>query len=170
LDLVPGQSGKAYSGWLDERGEAFRGGVEVATLYPFHGFKDAIDDQLEDAVAVLDAFHIVKLGTQALDEVRRRVQQETRGHCGRRNDPLYGIHTILRCGSENLTDRQRARLDRAIAADERHDEVSSPGSVRSNCEPPTRRRTRSRAAGSPSGSLSSCRPAPSRRSSDSAAR
>ena len=29
----------------------------------------------------------------------------------------------LRCGQEKLTDRQRARLDRAIAADERHDEV-----------------------------------------------
>ena len=37
--------------------------------------------------------------------------------------PLYGIRTILRCGAEKLTERQRARLDRAIAADERHDEV-----------------------------------------------
>jgi transposase len=123
LDLVPGRSGKAYSDWLDQRGQAFRGGVEVATLDPFHGYKNAIDDQLQDATAVLDAFHIVKLGTQAVDEVRRRVQQETRGHRGRKNDPLYGIRTILRCGAENLTDRQRARLDRAIAADERHDEV-----------------------------------------------
>ena len=33
------------------------------------------------------------------------------------------IRTILRCGEEKLTDRQRARLERAIAADERHDEV-----------------------------------------------
>ena len=123
LDLVPGRSGKAYSDWLEERGTAFRDGVEVATLDPFHGYKNAIDDQLEDAVAVLDAFHVVKLGTQAVDEARRRVQQEIHGHRGRKNDPLYGIRTILRCGQEKLTDRQRARLDRAIAADERHDEV-----------------------------------------------
>lgn len=123
LDLVPGRSGKAYSDWLDERGEEFRDGVEVATLDPFHGYKNAIDDQLEDAVAVLDAFHVVKLGTQAVDEVRRRVQQEIHGHRGRKSEPLYGIRTILRCGSEKLTERQRARLDRAIAADERHDEV-----------------------------------------------
>ena len=33
------------------------------------------------------------------------------------------IRMILRCGQEKLTDRQRARLDKAIAADERHDEV-----------------------------------------------
>lgn len=123
LDLVPGRSGKAYSDWLAERGEQFKDGVEVATLDPFHGYKNAIDDRLEDAVAVLDAFHVVKLGTQAVDEVRRRVQQEIHGHRGRKNDPLYGIRTILRCGEEKLTDRQRARLDRAIAADDRHDEV-----------------------------------------------
>ena len=123
LDLVPGRSGKAYSDWLQERGEDFRDGVQVATLDPFHGYKNAIDDQLQDAVAVLDAFHVVKLGTQAVDEVRRRVQQQIHGHRGRKHDPLYGIRTILRCGAENLTDRQLARLERAIAADERHDEV-----------------------------------------------
>jgi len=67
LDLVPGRSGKAYGDWLEQRGETFRSGVKVATLDPFHGYKNAIDDQLEDAVAVLDAFHIVKLGTAAVD-------------------------------------------------------------------------------------------------------
>ena len=36
---------------------------------------------------------------------------------------MYGIRTILRCGRERLTDKQKARLTRAIAADERHDEV-----------------------------------------------
>ncbi len=123
LDLVPGRSGKAYSDWLAERGEDFRDGVEVATLDPFHGHKNAIDDQLEDATAVLDAFHVVKLATQAIAEVRRRVQQEIHGHRSRKNDPLYGIRTILRCGAEKPTDRQRARLDHAITADERHDEV-----------------------------------------------
>jgi len=123
LDLVPGRSGAVYKDWLDERGEAFRARVEVATLDPFHGYKNAIDDRLEDARSVLDAFHIVKLATQVVDEVRRRVQQETRGHRGRTNDPLYRIRNILRAGQENLTDRQNARLDAAWAADERHVEV-----------------------------------------------
>jgi len=119
LDLVPGRSGAAYSEWLAARNQAFRDGIGVATLDPFHGYKNAIDDQLEDAVAVLDAFHVVKLGTAAVDEVRRRVQQQTCGHRGRRGDPLYGIRMILHCGREKLTDRQRARLGTAIAADER---------------------------------------------------
>ncbi len=51
------------------------------------------------------------------------VAQEIHGHRGRKNDPLYRIRTILCCGVEKLTDRQRARLDQTIAADERHDEV-----------------------------------------------
>ena len=55
LDLVPGRSGQVYTTWLTERGEAFRQRVQIATLDPFHGYKDAIDDQLEDARSVLDA-------------------------------------------------------------------------------------------------------------------
>ena len=65
----PAAPGEAYADWLTARGEAFRDGIEVATLDPFHGYKNAIDDQLEDAVAVLDAFHVVKLGTDAVDQV-----------------------------------------------------------------------------------------------------
>jgi hypothetical protein len=123
LDLVPGRSGKAYAGWLKGRGPAFRDGVEIAALDPFAGYKTAIDEQLDDATAVLDAFHVVKLGTGAVDEVRRRVQQETLGHRGRKGDPLYGVQTILRAGRERLTEKQRARLARAIEADPAHEEV-----------------------------------------------
>jgi transposase len=123
LDLVPGRSGAVYAEWLKARNEAFRAGIQVATLDPFHGYKNALDDELEDAIAVLDAFHVVKLGTAAVDEVRRRVQQQIHGHRGRRGDPLYGIRNILHCGAEKLTDRQHARLQTAFDADERHVEV-----------------------------------------------
>lgn len=123
LDLVPGRSGKGYADWLNARGEAFRKRVQVATLNPFHGYKNAIDDQLADAISVLDAFHVVKLGGQAVDEVRRRVQQAINGQRGRKGDPLYGIRNLLRCGQERLTDRQQIRLAKAIDADERHLEV-----------------------------------------------
>ncbi|MGP9684046.1 ISL3 family transposase [Brachybacterium sp. AOP3-A1-3] len=123
LDLVPGRSKKAYADWLTERGADFRAGIEVAALDPFGGYKAAIDAELADATAVLDAFHVVKLGTQVVDEVRRRIQQDTRGHRGRKGEPLFGIQTILRAGAENLTDRQLARLATAIEADEAHEAV-----------------------------------------------
>lgn len=120
LDLVPGRSGKAYRDWLDQRGKEFRAGIEIATLDPFQGYKNAIDDRLEDATCVLDAFHIVKLAGAAVDEVRRRIQQETLGHRGRKGDPLYGIRHVLRVNRERLTIRQQARLEAAFAAHPLH--------------------------------------------------
>jgi transposase len=123
LDLKPGRSGAVYAAWLKERNEVFRVGIKVATLDPFHGYKNALDDELEDAIAVLDAFHVVKLGTAGVDEVRRRVQHETCGHRGRSGDPLYAIRNILHCGEEKLTDKQKARLEKAFTADDRHVEV-----------------------------------------------
>ena len=68
LDLVPGRSGTVHENWLEERGEQFRSGIQIATLDPFQGYKNAIDDQLQNATSVLDAFHIVKLAGDALDE------------------------------------------------------------------------------------------------------
>jgi len=111
LDLVPGRSGAAYAGWLAERGEAFCAGVQVATLDPFRGYANAIDDELDDAVAVLDAFHVVKLAGTALDEVRRRVQQDTLGRRGHKHDPLYRIRNVLRAGMDKLSARQIDRLE-----------------------------------------------------------
>ena len=96
LDLVPGRSGTVHENWLEERGEDFRAGVRIATLDPFQGYKNAIDDQLQDTTSVLDAFHIVKLAGDAPGEVRRRVQQDTTGHRGRKGDPLYQIRLLLR--------------------------------------------------------------------------
>ncbi len=73
---------------------------------------------------MLDAFHIVKLATQVVDEVRRRVQQDIHGGtAAARDDPLYRIRNILRAGEGHLTDRQRARLEKAFTADQRHLEV-----------------------------------------------
>ena len=44
-------------------------------------------DYSKDATSVLDAFHIVKLAGDAPGEVRRRVQQDTLGHRGRKGAP-----------------------------------------------------------------------------------
>ena len=37
LDLVPGRSGTAHENWLEERGEQFRSGIQIATLDPSKG-------------------------------------------------------------------------------------------------------------------------------------
>ena len=64
--------------------------VEYAALDPFRGYRNAIRDELPDTVAVLDAFHVVKLAGNALDEVRRRVQQATLGRRGHKDTRSTG--------------------------------------------------------------------------------
>jgi transposase len=84
---------------------------------------NAIRDELPDAVPVLDAFHVVRLGTQVVDEVRRRVQQDTLGHRGHKNDPLYQIRGLLRHGVEHLSERQQAKLSHGLEAGDPDGEV-----------------------------------------------
>jgi transposase len=50
------------------------------------------------------------LAQNAIDAVRRRVQQEQTGHRGRTTDPLYRVRRVLLRGAENLTHRAYARL------------------------------------------------------------
>jgi transposase len=116
LDVVRGRTGTAYANWLKRQDPAFVSGVKHASLDPFRGYANAIRDELPDAVAVLDAFHVVKLGTQVVDEVRRRVQQDTLGRRGHKDDPLYKIRGLLRRGREHLRDRQVAKLNSCLAA------------------------------------------------------
>ena len=95
-------------------------GCESRRWIPSRDSKNAIDNQLQDATSVLDAFHIVKLAGDALDEVRRRVQQDTLGHRGRKGDPLYQIRNLLRASRHRLTPRQKERLHEAFTANEAH--------------------------------------------------
>ena len=124
LDAVIGRSGTAYKTWLKAQPEGFTGQVEQAALDPFRGYANAIRDELPDAVAVLDAFHVVWLGTQLVDEVRRRVQQDTVGHRGHKDDPLYKIRGLLRHGVEHLTEPQQAKITRCLDAGDPNGEVN----------------------------------------------
>ncbi len=124
LDVVPGRSGTAYAGWLKAQDASFVAGVEHAALDPFRGYANAIRDELPDAVAVLDAFHVVKLGTQVVDEVRRRVQQDTLARRGHKDDPLYKIRGLLRRGAEHLSDKQIDRLNSNLTAGDPSFEVT----------------------------------------------
>ena len=123
LDAVQGRSGKAYADWLTDAGVEVKLTVEHAALDPFRGYANAIRDELPDAVAVLDAFYVVKLAGNAADEVRRRVQQSTLGRRGHKDDPLYRVRRTLLTGEEHFTERQRARLEKYLPVGDPKGEV-----------------------------------------------
>ncbi|AXH96814.1 ISL3 family transposase [Ornithinimicrobium avium] len=122
LDMVEGRSKKAFKDWLADRDQAWREGIEVVAMDGFSGFKTATTEELPDAVSVMDPFHVVRLGGEALDECRRRVQQELHGHRGRKGDPLYSARRTLHTGADLLTDRQHERVESLFARPE-HVEV-----------------------------------------------
>ena len=122
LDVVEGRSAKALSDWVSGQPGLWREGIKVAALDPFRGYANALTVSLPDATRVLDAFHVTRLGFAAVDDVRRRVQQETTGHRGRRDDPLYGIRRVLRRGFDNLSEKAWARLLAGLEAGDTPDQ------------------------------------------------
>ena len=128
LDMVEGRSKKSFTTWLAARPDSWREAVEVVAMDGFTGFKTATTENLPDAVAVLDPFHVVRLAGDALDRCRRRVQQDLHGHRGRRSDPLYRARRTLHTGTDLLTDKQKARLA-ALFADDAHVEVETTWAI-----------------------------------------
>ncbi|WP_425226310.1 transposase [Rothia kristinae] len=53
--------------------------VEMVGMDGFSGFKTATREELPGAVAVMDPFHVIHLTTDALQECRRRAQQDCPG-------------------------------------------------------------------------------------------
>ncbi len=115
--MIEGRSKQAFTTWLAERRKAWRDAVEVVAMDGFTGFKTATSEELPGAVAVMDPFHVVRLAGQALDQCRRRVQQQTHGHRGRSGDPLYGARRTLHTGAGLLTDKQKTRLEELFTKD-----------------------------------------------------
>lgn len=123
LDLVEGRTATAAADWLDAQPEEWRDQIIYATLDLSGPYRAAFGSMLPAAIQVADPFHVVRLGTVALDQVRRRVQQETLGHRGRKGDPLYRIRRPLTMASERLDDKTLTRLRGHLAAGDPHGEV-----------------------------------------------
>ena len=102
---------------------AWRDGVEVVAMDGFTGFKTAAAEEIPDAVAVMDPFHVVRLAGDALDRCRRRVQLPSTATAAARRpalrrpaDPAHRRRPAHR--------RQQRRLT-ALFADDAHVEVEA---------------------------------------------
>jgi transposase len=123
LDIVEGRDSPEPCRWLAERPQVWREGISWATLDLSNSYRSVFDTMLPDAVQVADPFHVVRLANEAVDECRRRVQNETLGHRGRRDDPLYRARRRLVMAAERLTDDGRERLMGLLRAGDPHQEV-----------------------------------------------
>jgi transposase len=125
LDLVADRTRAAVAGWLGARPRDWLAEVGTVALDPWRGYASALVAPLGHATVVVDHFHAVRLANAVVDQVRRRVQQATLGHRGRKPDPLYRIRKLLLTAAEQLTGRGRARLRAGLAAGDPTGEVAA---------------------------------------------
>ena len=123
IDIVPGRDSKAATGWLKSQPPTWLAGIRWAVLDLSGPYRTAYDKMLPGARQVADPFHVIRLANQRLDEVRRRVQNETLGHRGRKGDPLYRIRRLLTKAHERLNTRGETRLQGLLAAGDPYGEV-----------------------------------------------
>ena len=118
LDMIPGRSKQVFKTWLASQPDTWRSHIEIVAMDGFTGFKSAAAEELPDATMVMDPFHVVHLAGNALDEYRRRIQQELHHRRGRATDPLYKARRVLHTRSCLLTLGQQYQILDLFSGDE----------------------------------------------------
>ena len=91
--------------WLAERGSRWRRGVRSPPSISPAPIARCSPSWCPTPSRSPIQFHLVKLANTKLDECRRRVQNETLGHRGRKSDPLYRCRRLLTKAEERLDDQ-----------------------------------------------------------------
>ena len=125
LDLVADRTRAAVAGWLHARPRDWLAQVATVALDPWRGYASALVVPLGHARVVVDHFHAIRLANTVVDQTRRRTQQATLGHRGRKRDPLYRIRKLLLVAAEQLTQQGRVRLRAGLAAGDPAGEVAA---------------------------------------------
>jgi len=125
LDVVADRTRAAVDDWLGARPVDWLAQVGTVALDPWRGYANALTARLGHARVVVDHFHAVRLANAVVDQGRRRTQQATLGHRGRKHDPLYRIRKLLLTAAEQLTGRGRVRLRAGLAAGDPTGEVAA---------------------------------------------
>lgn len=103
--------------------QRWRQGVRVVALDLTETYRAGLSPHLAHAQRVADPFHVTRVANRMLDTVRRRVQNETLGHRGRKADPLFGIRKLLLRADEHLDERGRDKMLAGLRFGDPHDEV-----------------------------------------------
>jgi transposase len=125
LDVVADRTRAAVDSWLGAQPQGWLVGVGMLALDPWRGYASALITPLGHATVVVDHFHAIRLANLVVDQVRRRTQQATLGHRGRKQDPLYRIRKLLLTAQAKLTQRGWVRLRARLAAGDPTGEVAA---------------------------------------------
>jgi transposase len=124
IDILPSRHFVDVAGFLDKQPASWKQRIAFGALDMSATYAAVYTVILPRAAQVVDPFHVIALANRALDEVRRRVQNEQTGHRGRRDDPLYRARRILLAGEERLSQKAAQRLASLLALGDPNAEVA----------------------------------------------
>jgi len=123
IDIVEGNSASELRRWTQNRDQAWLDRVEVVATDLAESYRAGLSPSLDHAVRVADPFHVVRVANRTVDSVRRRVQNETLGHRGRKADPLFRIRKLLLSGVERMDEQGQERILLGLRAGDPDDEL-----------------------------------------------
>ena len=138
LDVVAGRDAAAGGAWFAERPARLVRTHRAGDARSVGPYRAAFDSMLPHAVQIADPFHVVKLLNFVLDETRRRVQNDTVGHWGRKTDPLYRIRKLMTIAHERRDDEADAKLRSLLAASDPRGDVRMAWHAKEVCGRSTR--------------------------------
>jgi transposase len=124
LDVVEGRDSTRPAQWLALRPQEWLARIQWAVMDLSGPYKAVFDTMLPDAEQVADPFHVIKHANSKLDECRRRVQNETLGHRGRKADPLYRCRRLLLAAEERLDYNGNTKLQGLLRAGDPRGDVA----------------------------------------------
>ncbi len=110
IDLFEGKSAVKLRRWCARRSQRWLAGVRVVALDLTDTYRAGLSPHLAHATRVADPFHVTRVANRTADLVRRRVQNQTLGHRGRKADPLFKIRKLLLKVAERLDETGHDRM------------------------------------------------------------
>lgn len=86
--MLEGNAAADLRRWTANADPAWLAGIDVMATDLAESFRAGLSPHLDHATRVADPFHVVRIGNRCVDQVRRRVQNETLGHAPARTQSL----------------------------------------------------------------------------------
>jgi len=124
IDVLPTRDFTHVAGWLHRQPHHVKDRLAYGCLDMSRVYNAVFKVVTPKATRVIDRFHVMRHAILAVDQVRRRVQQQHEGHRGRRDDPLYRARKLLVIKATSSDPALQSRLEGLLALGDPEGEVA----------------------------------------------
>jgi transposase len=130
IDVLATREFTQVAAWLRAQPHHVKANLDYGCLDMSKTYNAVFGVVTPKATRVIDRFHVMRHAIFALDQTRRRVQQQRLGHRGRAGDPLYRARKLLVMGATSHDPELGGRLEGLLALGDPDGEVAFAYSVK----------------------------------------